>query len=219
MKILLMEDDRVLSDTIKDVIIDAGYMCDVAYTGDSALDMLYDTNYDLYLFDINVPGINGLKLLEELREADDLTPTILITSLAAEDDVINGYNHGCDDYLRKPFSLAELCFKIRIMFNRIYGLAETKIRLKENLVFDMTTYEIFDNEKIIQLKKKEGQLLSLFIRNKGQVLAKEDIIASLWHDSIPSDAVIRVYMSSLKRTLGNDLLITVRGLGYKLERL
>lgn len=219
MRIILLEDDKVLSDTICDLITDSGHVCDPVYTGNSTLDKLYKETYDLYLFDVNVPGIKGFQVLKELRDSGDMTPAIFITSLSNESEVINGYNSGCDDYIRKPFSLSELLLKIEMIFKRVYGLSENKIKLSDKFVFDITTYEIENDENIIQLRKKEGQILSLFIKNRGVIITKDDIISDIWDDVIPSDAVIRVYLSSLKRILGDDLLITVRGLGYKLEKL
>lgn len=219
MNILLLEDDKILAETIQEVLEDEGYTCHIALTGDRALEMSYEMNFDLYLLDISVPGILGTTLLSELRGAGDATPAIFITSLADETSVLNGYHSGCDDYIRKPFTLAELRVRISALLKRIYGFNDTVITLSPSISFDISTFELTRNSTKTRLPKKEGQLLTFFIKNRGKILTKDDMIEAVWSESLPSDAVIRVHISAIKKHLGTHLLTTFKGIGYKLEKL
>lgn len=219
MNILLLEDDKVLAETIQEVLGDEGYDCHIALTGDRALEASYEMKFDLYLLDINVPGMLGTTLLSELRESGDATPAIFITSLADETSVLKGYQSGCDDYIRKPFTLAELRVRISALLKRVYGFNEPLIKITPNITFDITTFELTSGSETVRLPKKEGQLLSFFIKNRGKILSKDEMIEAIWSDSYPSDAVIRVHISSIKKHLGAELLTTIKGVGYKLEKL
>ena len=220
MNILLLEDDKILSETIEDALMDEGYECDAVYTGNEALEFTYKKKYDLYLLDINVPGILGNELLEELRSAGDMTPTVFITSKASNGSVLDGFKKGCDDYIKKPFTLSELRARIQAIFNRVYGFKKNEARISEDIVFNLETFEIhFSSKESVQLKNMEGRLLSFFVKNRGNIISKDDMIEHVWQDKMPSDVVIRVYISTLKKLIGTEAIRTVKGLGYKLEKI
>lgn len=219
MHILLLEDDRVLAETVQEVLMDEGYACYVAHTGESALEASYQTKFDLYLLDINVPGILGTTLLKELRHAGDTTPAVFITSKADESSIVEGYRIGCDDYLRKPFSLIELKVRLNAVLKRVYGFNETTISLGDNLTFDLASLSLLQESETLSLPKKEALILAFFIKNQGRIVTKDELISAIWEDSFPSDAVIRVHISGIKKLIGSERLTTIKGMGYRFEKL
>lgn len=118
MKILYLEDDITLSDTVAEFLSDEGFKVSPVYDGEEALEQTYEESFDLFLFDVNVPKIDGFKLLNELREANISTPAIFTTSLKGIDDLSKGYESGADDYIKKPFALKELLFRIKALLKR-----------------------------------------------------------------------------------------------------
>lgn len=220
MKILLLEDDKVLSETIQDALIDEGFVCDIALTGNTALELSYDKSYDLYLLDIHVPGILGDDLLNELREAGDTTPAIFVTSMSSNESVLNGFKNGCDDYIKKPFSLAELRARIHAIFYRVYGVKDNIVSIDKKISFNLSTFELsFDGGKKVSLKKTEGELLYFFIKNRGDIVSKDQIIEHIWKDKLPSDVVLRVHISAVKKLIGKHMISTFKGWGYRLEKI
>jgi len=219
MNILLLEDNRVLAETIKEALVEDGNECDVSYTGEGALENSYKKKFDFYLFDINVPGILGTTLLNELRKSGDMTPAIFITSKGDENSVLNGFMSGCDDYMRKPFTLSELKNRIRAIAKRVNGYSENIVKLGDDLVFDTVSYSLTHGEETQYLQKKAGQILTYFLKNNSRIVTKDELISEIWHDSIPSDAVIRVHISSIKKLIGNKYITTISGMGYKFDFL
>jgi len=219
MNILLLEDDRVLAETVQEVLTDEGYDCYVAYTGESALDASYRTKFDLYLLDINVPGILGTTLLKELRASGDTTPAVFITSKADESSIVEGYRIGCDDYLRKPFSLAELKVRLNAVLKRVYGFSESTVSIGNDMMFDLDSLSLKQNSEVLALPKKEAMILAFFIKNQGRVVSKDELISAIWDDGFPSDAVIRVHISGIKKLIGSERLTTIKGMGYRFEKL
>ena len=145
MKILLLEDDLALSDIILEYLQDNQNEVDLVYDGEEALSKAYENHYDLYLFDVNVPAIKGFDLLKMLREERDNTPTVFITSLNDIEDVSEGFSSGADDYIKKPFELAELLIRLNNIHKRTYTQSRTEqIKISSNLLFDI------DKELLIQ---------------------------------------------------------------------
>jgi len=198
MKILLLEDDKTLAETIQEALEDEGYICHIAPTGNKALDMSYEETYDFYLLDINVPGILGTKLLEELRSSGDTTPAIFITSMGDEASVLKGYQSGGDDYIRKPFTIAEMLVRIKVLMRRVYGTKDSSVVISESISFDLVSNELWIDEEIERIPKKEANLLAFFCKNRGRIVSKNEIIEAVWSERLPSDTVIRVYRASCK---------------------
>ena len=219
MKILLLEDDRILAETIQEALSNDGYDCEFAFTGESALELSYRTKFDLYLLDINVPGIIGTVLLKELRTSGDTTPAVFITSKSDELSIIEGYEIGCDDYLRKPFSLVELTARLRAIFRRAYGFNEQSVAIGDDVTFNLSSFMVTAGENSEYLPKKRGKILSYLLKNQGRIIEKDELIAAIWNDAFPSDAVIRVHMSSIKKLIGSEFITTINGVGYRFEKL
>jgi len=215
MKILLLEDDAILSEIIEEFLIELGYDVVVCFDGKEAEDIIYANRFDLFLFDINVPYLNGIELLKNLRKVDNNTPTIFITSLNASTDLENGFNAGGDDYIKKPFELKELELRINNI-KRMYKLDDKILIITEHISLDTQTNTINKNNQLIQIPKKEVGILKYFIQNKTKVISIDEITSNVWsYEDSPSNATIRTYIKNLRKILGSELIINIKGLGYK----
>jgi len=214
LKILLLEDDLLFAETLQDMLDEEGYEVLLCHNGQEALDLTYHHKFDLYLLDINVPLINGLTLLKELRNADDTTPAIYLTSHQDKEIVRQGFENGADDYLKKPFDSDELLWRIEALVRRIQG---NKTHCVNTLCLDEKHLTILREGVKLDLAKKEYMLLSLLIKNADQVVTKEMIIHELWSSAESvSDGAIRVYINRLKQLLGSEMIENIRGIGYRL---
>jgi DNA-binding response OmpR family regulator len=213
-KILLLEDDLLFGESITDVLEEEGFEVAHCRNGQTALDETYAHRYDLYLLDINVPLIDGLSLLRELRRAGDTTPAIYLTSHQEMDILSEAFEIGGDDYLKKPFHTDELLIRIHAQLRRSKGKNR---RCAGELCLDELHKSVSLGERTLSLSLKEYQLMALFIRNAGEVVTKEMIMDALWSPSeMISDGAIRVYVNRLKQEIGAELITNIRGVGYRL---
>ncbi len=219
MKILLLEDDVALSEVITEYLEDAGYDVKSVYDGQEALDRSYESKYDLYIFDVNVPTIKGFDLLELLRGRNDTTPAIFITALNNIEDVSLGFESGCDDYLKKPFELAELLLRIKNIQKRVFVQPRSSIiKIFDDLVFDIEKELLIKLGSKIQLPKKELKALKYFLQHSSKVVSYEELFEAMWDfDEEPSMKSLRVHMRNLRHLLGHDLIKNTRGIGYRFD--
>ncbi len=217
-KILLLEDDINLSETVEEFLEENGYDVKCVYDGDSAEETIYEGRFDILLLDVNVPGLNGFKLLKKIRENGNETPAIFITSLNSTDDLSSGYESGCDDYIRKPFELKELLLRVKTILKRgFFHKNENKVALKEGIYYDLDSNELIKNGEKVSLNNKEDKLLRLFLQYKNQILSHEKIYEALWdYDETYSDSALRTYIKNLRKILGKDSIESIKKLGYKL---
>jgi DNA-binding response OmpR family regulator len=215
--ILLLEDDELFANTLEDFLEEEGFAVDIANDGEQCLDLNYEKNYDLYIFDINVPKINGLDLLDNLRKAGDDTPSIFLTSYKDKETLEKGFLSGCDDYLRKPVDLDELILRIKAVLKRNNKQFEI-INLSNSLTFNPITKRVFKNNCDLNIPVKVSELLELFIEHRGEIVTKEMIISKLWCASKDySEGSIRVYVNHVKKLLGKSTVLNIKGIGYKIE--
>jgi DNA-binding response OmpR family regulator len=213
-KILLLEDDLLFGESIVDVLEEEGFEVVLCRNGQSALDETYKNQFDLYLLDINVPLIDGLSLLKELRRANDLTPTIYLTSHNEIEKLSQAFEIGADDYLKKPFNTDELIVRVHALLRRTKGKSRHCVGI---FCIDELHKCILMGDKELALSLKEYQLMGLLIRNVGEIVTKEMIMDALWSPSeMISDGAIRVYINRLKQEIGSDLIVNIRGVGYRL---
>ena len=206
-KLLLLEDDPNLSKTLIKYLTLEGYEVDWAKNGEEAVDLSYNNKYNLYLFDINVPLINGVDLLTSLREAGDFTPTIIISALIDVQTVTKGFIAGADDYVKKPFDPEELLIRIK---------AKTSM-LKEKLTFrafeiDLQTEDIRYHDKELLLGDVQKHLLISLIKNYPNPVVKDELMYFL---EKPSDLALRVNIAKIKKNLDIEIQ-NIRGVGYKI---
>ena len=177
--ILLLEDDLALNATIKQFLEYNNYNIFTAFDALEAKDILYEKNIDLMLLDIKVPYQNGFDLLSEIRKDGNQSPAIFITSLNSVDDVTKGFKVGCDDYIRKPFALKELLVRVEVLLKRDFGSIDDIIDLGDGFIFNIKELSLSKNNIQIPLKKKEINLLSLFLKHKNN-LTEFDFRASFY---------------------------------------
>jgi len=216
-RILFLEDDTNLNETVTEFLEDNGYEVDSVYDGDEAETRIYENSYDLFLLDVNVPGINGFELLKNSRESEDKTPAIFLTSLNSIDDVSDGYESGCDDYIRKPFELKELLLRVKTLIKREFFHSKKKsIKVCEDIEYDTATNSLHVEGQEVQLQNKEATLLKLFLQRREEVIAHEVILDTLWgYDEDASDDALRTYIKRLRKIIGKERIISVKRLGYK----
>ncbi|NPA50189.1 MAG: response regulator transcription factor [Epsilonproteobacteria bacterium] len=213
-KILLVEDDLELNETIGDFLKMSGFDVISVYDGEEAVIRGYEQNFDLILLDVKLPLKSGFEVAKELRKRVN-TPIIFITSLDSPADVESGFLSGGDDYIKKPFLLKELKLRIDAILRRVYNNKEL-IELEGGFIFDVKNLELRKDNKKIHLKRKVALLLSLFLESRGRILTKEEIFERLYeYEETPNEASLRTFISNLRSILGNNSIETIKDVGYK----
>ncbi len=212
-KILLLEDDKLFNETIEDFLEEEGFEVHSVLDPYSAMELSYETKFDLYLFDVNLPYESGFTLLKQLRNAGDKTPTIFLTSRSDKISLVEGFDVGADDYMKKPIDLDELLLRIRALLRR--QLRDEKIEIGE-YVLDTQAKELHYNGEIIKVGVKAFELLMLLLKAKGEVVTMQSIEEELWSSNEEvSLGSVRVYVASLKKYFPN--IENIRGVGYRLR--
>jgi len=223
MKILLVEDDHRISSTIRKGLEQEGFLVDVAFNGESGLDMALSNGFDVIVLDLMLPLMDGLEVCRNLRLKKNQTPVLMLTAKSEISDKVNGLNLGADDYLSKPFSFDELIARVRALGRRSRKVKDKIISIK-NLTLNKDTFEVKREDKIIELSKKEFLLLEHLMDNVGKTLSKEQIINKVWEfdtDILPN--TVEVFVGYLRNKIDKPfkkyglLIKTVRGFGYKID--
>lgn len=216
-KILLLEDDANLNETVTEFLEELGHEVVSTYDGYEAQEKLYESKFDLLLLDVNTPGINGFELLAEARQGDVVAPAIFITSLDSVDDLEKGFESGCDDYIRKPFVLKELKIRVETLLKRgFYHEAVDLIEISKNISYNINNNELIIDGNTVSLGHKESLLLKLFMKNEGEVISHERIYKHLWdYDEEPSDTALRTYIKNLRKIIGKERIVSIKKQGYK----
>jgi len=206
---LLLEDDLILGETIHEMLLENGYEVDWVRDGQAACDATFENGYNLYIFDINVPEINGFDLVEQLRGADDLTPTIFISAMSDMAALSKGFKVGADDYIKKPFYPEELLLRIEARFLR----KESPVSYGK-ISYNPQNNEVKKDGKLLSLGDVQLPFLRLFITNIGRTLSKESLFDLMEH---PSDSALRVAINKLKSTTEWEIQ-NIRSVGYRIEK-
>lgn len=216
-RLLLLEDDVALNETVVDYLEDFGFVITPVYDGNSAEEAIYENNFDLLLLDVNVPDINGFEILKNVREQGSTTPAIFITSLNSMSDVENGYDSGCDDYIRKPFALKELKLRIDTILKReFFHNQSERVQIDAEIFYDTQSDVLTIGDEEVQLNNKDAKLLKLFLQNRDVLLTHETIYSNLWeYDEEISESALRTYIKNLRKYLGKEKIVSIKKLGYK----
>ena len=201
MKILLLEDDQILCDSLQEYLESEGYDVDTAYRGSDVFELTFKNDYELYILDVNVPDVNGFDVLRELREADDTTPAIYITALTDIRSISKGFSVGADDYLKKPFDPEELIIRIKNKFD----IKEKKIVYK-NIVYDLSQQLVMKDNAIISLGEVQLKLFHELIVNLDRIVDAYVLLDMLEQ---PNMNALRVNIAKLKSKLGIEIKISV----------
>lgn len=216
-RIFLLEDDTTLNETVVEFLEDNDFDVISSYDGEDAYEIIYEKSFDLLLLDVNVPSMSGFELLKKLRSDDVNTPAIYITSLNSIESFEEGFENGCDDYIRKPFELKELLIRIHSILKRSYfHNRDEKVKLSQNLEFDISKNIVYKEGIELKINNKEIKLLNLFLQNKDEIISHEKIMSHLWeYDEVASDLSLRTYIKNLRKILGKERILSVKKLGYR----
>jgi DNA-binding response OmpR family regulator len=217
MKILVIEDEHLIAQSLKKGLEQEKYTVDIAYTGTDGYDLASSEEYNLILLDLMLPGIDGLTICKKLRQNNIHTPILMLTAKSQTEDKIFGLNCGADDYLAKPFSFEELLARVRALIRRPQAISNSLL-IVNNLSLDSINFKVLLNNKEIKLSSREFSLLEFLMRNVGVTLTKEKIISRLWdYNSEVLPNTVEVYVRSLRQKIGKNFIETLRGFGYRLK--
>ncbi|HCA08645.1 response regulator transcription factor [Chryseobacterium sp.] len=225
MKILIIEDNKDLAQSMSCYLEREHYICECVYQYDEALERLSFNSYDCILLDIMLPDGNGLQLLNHLKKEKINSGVLIISAKDALDDKIHGLEKGADDYITKPFHLPELHARLRAVFRRKKMDGYNEVRFNE-IILNTDTYEVSVGEARLEVTQKEFELLLYFLVNKNRVLSKQSIANHLWGDytdNLANFDFVYQHVKNLRKKIGtakgNDYIETIYGLGYKFNAL
>lgn len=216
MKILIIDDEEMIREVIKEYSEDAGYQTDEAENGKIALEKINKNTYDLLILDIMMPEMDGFTVLKNIPREKKI-PTIVLSARGDEYDKLNGFDLGIDDYLTKPFSPKELIARIKAVLNRTQKNLPTLYRYK-TLEVNFSAHTLKIDDKIINITPKEFEILTYLIENKDIAISREQLLSKLWgYDFFGDDRTVDTHIKMLRSNLGiyRNLIETVRGVGYK----
>ena len=216
MKILLLEDEKVLNSSVTTYLESLGHSVDSYCDGIEALEAI-GNQYDLLVMDINVPNLDGFSIVESIQQKQIFTPVIFISALVDLSDILRGYSLGAIDYLKKPFHLEELGIKIESMTIKNRG-ATNHIRLSQNYSYVKNSFQLFYNGEVVDLTKKQSDILKTLILNIGMVVDFELFRMNVWNDEFVDNPTIRAEISRFRKTLKEDFIKNIRGLGYRIDK-
>ncbi|WP_291652991.1 response regulator transcription factor [Clostridium sp.] len=222
MKLLLVEDERELSEALFQILTNNKYSVDSVYDGEDGLDYALTGIYDVIVLDIMLPKLNGLSLLKQLRKSGISTPVIMLTAKSQIEDRVLGLDLGADDYLTKPFATEELLARLRSITRRKGAVVNDNILTYGDISLNLDTYDLDVNNESIRLTLKEFEIIKYFMERPKCVVSKDDIITKLWgFDSDVEYNNIEVYISFIRKKLSylksNVSIVTIRGVGYRME--
>lgn len=216
MKILLLEDEQMLSEAINEYLFSSGHRVTSFYDGMDALDALQKETFDLLILDINVPGIDGLDLLEQLHSLKIRPPAIYISALVDIEGISRAYDLGCYDYLKKPFHLKELSLRIDKVMQSC-TIPQNHLRLSKSYGYDASTSTLMCDNVTQTLTKRQLQIIDLLARNRGRVVDFDQFRNYVWDEEYVDNATIRAEVSRLKKSLKEDFIQNIRALGYMID--
>ncbi len=217
MRVLLVEDDKLLAEGIEVALSLDHYVVDSVDTGEHALHALENEQFDLLVLDLGLPGISGYELLTQVRNNKNMTPVLILTARDHIDDKVKGLDLGADDYLLKPFDVAELKARMRALLRRPGGDRTPELVIND-LSIDPQAHRVTRASKTISLSPKEFALLHELAMHKGRILSKEQLTTLVygWSDD-PDSNSIEVHIHNLRKKIGAGIVETVRGVGYRID--
>jgi DNA-binding response OmpR family regulator len=223
MHILIVEDEKHLAFLLRRVLLEERHTVDVAYEGNSGLDLALSDTYDAIILDVMLPNLDGLAICRQMREERIMTPVLMLTARGSIEDRVTGLNVGADDYLTKPFAMEELLARVNALLRRRERrFEETPQLVIADLTLDLLRHEARRADRIIELTAKEFALLEYLMRHPGQVLTRTQIVDAVWrYDLEALSNVVDIYIHYLRdkvdQGFAHPLIKTVRGVGYKIE--
>jgi len=218
MKILLLEDELMLQSAIVEYLTDTGYEVDAYEDGQEAFDATKENSYDLFIFDINTPTIDGLTHLEDLQKEKIFVPTIFISAITRIEQISKAYELGCYDYLKKPFHLKELTLHMERLLKMANVESKSIVKISKMYTYDLEKCRLlFDNEEQ-SLTPKQAQIMNLFASNINKIVDFDMLRYYVWDDTPVDNATIRAEVHRVRQILKEDLIESLKGIGYKINK-
>jgi two-component system copper resistance phosphate regulon response regulator CusR len=216
-RILIAEDERRIASFLMKGLRANGFSTQIAADGPEARRLAESGEFDLLILDLGLPGKDGFDVLQELRAGGSTMPVIVLTARTGLEATVAGLEQGADDYVPKPFRFEELLARVRLRL-REGKAGETTILVVGDLSLDLRTRRVRVGEEDVELTAREFAIAETFFRHPGQVLSREQLLSRVWgYDYDPGSNVVDVYMGYLRKKLGNERIVTVRGMGFRLE--
>lgn len=217
MRLLLVEDDKILGDGLKAGLTMEGYAVDLLTDGNQADEALKSHNFEVVVLDIGLPGMSGIDVLRRLRKRKDNVLVLILTARDTVTDRVEGLDCGADDFVVKPFDLNEICARLRALTRRKGGQGSPKFEY-QGLVLDPASHSVSLNGEVVDISNKEFEILSFLMQNKGKVASRARLEETLyaWNSEVESNT-IEVHVHHLRKKLGNNMIRTVRGVGYIID--
>jgi DNA-binding response OmpR family regulator len=216
-RILIAEDEARLASFLEKGLRSNGFVTATAPDGPTALALARDDDFDLLILDLGLPGLDGMTILRTIRAQGQRMPVVILSARDEVADKVAGLEHGADDYVAKPFRFEELLARVRVRL-RSEGTAEQTVLRAGDVALDLRTRRATVDGRTVELSAREFTMLEVFLRHPGQVMAREQLLSHVWgYDYDPGSNVVDVYVGYLRRKLGKDRIVTVRGMGYALE--
>ena len=216
-RILIAEDESRLASFLEKGLRSNGFVTTTASDGPTALALARDDDFDLLILDLGLPGLHGMTILRTLRAQGRRLPVVILSARDDGADKVAGLEHGADDYVAKPFRFEELLARVRVRL-RNEGTAQQTVLRAGAVALDLRTRRATVDGRTVELSAREFTMLEVFLRHPGQVLAREQLLSHVWgYDYDPGSNVVDVYVGYLRRKLGKERIVTVRGMGYALQ--
>ncbi|PIG93629.1 response regulator transcription factor [Gloeocapsopsis sp. IPPAS B-1203] len=218
-RILIAEDEPRISAFLKKGLEANGFATTIVEDGNGAAYLARSQDFDVMLLDLVLPGKHGLQVLEEIRDRGEQLPIIILTAFDDVQDKVAGLEAGADDYITKPFRLEELIARVRVQLRKTHSPQKEEMLLQVgNIVLDLRKRQVQVAKRLVELPIREFTLLEMLMRHPGEVISREDLLNHVWgYDYEPNSNIVDVYIGYLRKKLGNKLIETVRGIGYRLR--
>lgn len=214
--ILVVEDEKDTNEAISQYLQYLGYKVISCYDGIEAVNKFREESIDIIILDIMLPGIDGMDVLKEIRKKDSTLPVLMLTAISEEDVQAQSFDNLADDYITKPFSMLILGKRVMALLRR----TATETWNYKEINVDFSGYSVTKNGDSIDVTPREIDVLKILLKNKGLVLSREQILNTVWEENFEvTDRIVDVYIKNLRKKLGIDCIITVKGVGYKLEEV
>jgi DNA-binding response OmpR family regulator len=214
-RILLVEDDPVLLETLHELLQEQGYELTLAKTANEALSFSYEKGFDLMLFDVNIPDFSGFELLKMLRDSGNSVPCIFLTSLNDIASLSHGFEVGADDYLKKPFDFDELLIRVQALLRKSFSAQSNDVIYKD-LTYRISTNELYRDDTLLLFTPQETKIVALFFKRVGETITKQELLHELDSVNESSEGALRVYINKLRKS-GLEIQ-TIKGIGYRLVK-
>ena len=219
MKILLLEDEIMLQSAMVEYLTDTGYQVDAFEDGEEAFQSCIEHSYDLYIFDINTPSIDGLTLLEKLQSKRIYVPTIFISAITQIEQISKAYELGCYDYLKKPFHLKELTLHIDRLLSMASIECKSLVKITKMYEYDLQKKRLYFDSQEQTLTPKQAQIIDVFAANINNIVDFDMLRHYVWEDSNVDNATIRAEVHRTKQVLKEDLIESLKGIGYRINKV